>query len=352
MSDNSPKAVERGQAIYTKSFLSTYDLFVLGFFCRFIWRCPSHHILAMYNQHVSANHLDIGVGTGYFLDHCKFPGTNPRLGLMDLNPNTLEVAGKRLSRYTPEIYHVNVLKPIEIRAQSFDSVGLTHLLRCLPRTIKEKGVVFKYINKLLNPGGIVFGSTLLYKGVNRNMLATFFMNLDNSKGIMTNKEDDLESLKQMLSQYFSESSVDMRIHLTFIRENTGKVSRMILWNYGKKDTALKVDRPLPEENRAIELDPQIYDAYAGHYQIEPGLVFTITKEANGLMAQLTRQGKETDWRLGLLTGKGKEQLFPGSEAKFFYKVVDAQITFAKDEKGKVTHLILHQNGDKQAKKID
>ncbi len=209
MTDISPKQVEPGQTIYTKSFLSVYDLFVLGFFCRFIWQCPSHHVLDLYNRYVSTNHLDIGVGTGYFLDHCKFPSSTPRLGLMDLNPNTLEVAGKRLSRYSPEIYRRNILEPIEIDAQGFDSVGLTHLLHCLPGTIKTKGIIFKYVKKLLNPGGIVFGSTLLYKGVNRNILATVFMNVDNSKGIMTNKEDDLDSLKEILRQYFSESSVEV-----------------------------------------------------------------------------------------------------------------------------------------------
>jgi hypothetical protein len=52
---------KRGQAIYTKSFLSLYDLSVLGFFCRFVWKCPSHHILELYDQYASANHLDIGL---------------------------------------------------------------------------------------------------------------------------------------------------------------------------------------------------------------------------------------------------------------------------------------------------
>jgi hypothetical protein len=42
-----------------------------------------------------------------------------------------------------------------------------------------------------------------------------------------------------------------------------------------------------------------------------------------------------------------------SESKFFLKVVDGQITFVKDEQGKVTGLILHQGGrDLHAKKIE
>ena len=44
------------------------------------------------------------------------------------------------------------------------------------------------------------------------------------------------------------------------------------------------------------------------------------------------------------TGQDKAQIFPKSENEFFYKVVNAQITFEKDDKGKVNKLVLHQNG--------
>lgn len=62
-----------GQAVYTKRVLHVYDLFVLGFSNRFVWRCPTPALLAHYDRHVTANHLDVGVGTGYFLDRCHFP---------------------------------------------------------------------------------------------------------------------------------------------------------------------------------------------------------------------------------------------------------------------------------------
>jgi hypothetical protein len=45
-----------------------------------------------------------------------------------------------------------------------------------------------------------------------------------------------------------------------------------------------------------------------------------------------------------LTGQAKFPLFAESETNFFLKVVDAQVDFVKDEKGEVTHFILHQNG--------
>jgi len=51
-------------------------------------------------------------------------------------------------------------------------------------------------------------------------------------------------------------------------------------------------------------------------------------------------------------GQGKFELFAETETDFFLKVVDAQITFVKDDKGQVTNLVLHQNGVNQtAKKV-
>lgn len=94
----------------------------------------------------------------------------------------------------------------------------------------------------------------------------------------------------------------------------------------------------PRERVAIQLDPKIYDAYVGQYELAPNLVVAVTKEDDRLMIQLT--------------GQPKVEVFPEAETKFFLRVVDAQITFVKDEKGQVTHLVLHQGGqDRQAKKV-
>jgi hypothetical protein len=62
-----------GQALYTRPMLAVYDLAVLGLACRCLWGCPARHILELYDRSVSANHLDVGVGTGYFLDRCRVP---------------------------------------------------------------------------------------------------------------------------------------------------------------------------------------------------------------------------------------------------------------------------------------
>src|SRR5258708_16057798 len=100
-----------GAAIYNKVILSVYDIGVLGIANAVIWKCSTSKILTFYNQHISANHLDIGVGTGYFLDKCRFPSNAPKLTLFDLNPNSLESTAKRVRRYNPTTQVGDALKP-------------------------------------------------------------------------------------------------------------------------------------------------------------------------------------------------------------------------------------------------
>ncbi|MCI0660807.1 MAG: serine hydrolase [Acidobacteria bacterium] len=94
---------------------------------------------------------------------------------------------------------------------------------------------------------------------------------------------------------------------------------------------------VPRERMAIKVNPAIYDAYIGQYELRPDFILTFTREGDRLMTQAT--------------GQPKSEVFPESETKFFLKDVDAQVTFVKDEKGVVTHLILHQGGDRKAMKI-
>jgi Methyltransferase domain len=196
-----------GQAIYTKNALAVYDIVVLGISSRYLWKCPSERIEEHYNEHVSANHLDVGVGTGFFLDRCKFPSGKPRVALMDLNPNTLDYASSRISRHHPETYRHNVLEPFPTNIQRFDSVGLNYLLHCVPGSIAEKAVIFDNLKALMTGNSVLFGSTILHDGVTKNWMAKRLMRLYNKKGIFANTRDDLEGLVEALKQRFDEVEV-------------------------------------------------------------------------------------------------------------------------------------------------
>lgn len=93
---------------------------------------------------------------------------------------------------------------------------------------------------------------------------------------------------------------------------------------------------LPKVRVVAKVDPKIYDDYVGTYQLTPTFALTVTRDGDHLITQATNQGKV--------------EIFPESETEFFLKVIDASLTFVKED-GKVTHLILHQGGrDMKAKR--
>ena len=86
----------------------------------------------------------------------------------------------------------------------------------------------------------------------------------------------------------------------------------------------------PKDRVAINLKPEVLDRYVGQYELAPNVFFNLRRDGGKLMAQLT--------------GQEYYEIFPESETEFFYKVVNAQITFVKDNQGRMINLILHQNG--------
>lgn len=88
--------------------------------------------------------------------------------------------------------------------------------------------------------------------------------------------------------------------------------------------------PTPPAARAeIAVPPEMLTTYTGVYTLDaaPAFKLTVTLENGQLQVQAT--------------GQQKFPIFAESQSRFFYKVVDAQITFAPD------HLILHQAGANQ-----
>jgi len=199
----------RGAAAYTPATLALYDLAVLRFSNSFVWQCPSHLLLDSYNQHISEKHLDVGVGTGYFLDKCRFPSAAPQIALLDLNPNSLAKSAKRLRRYNPSCYWGDALHRIDIGMSDFDSISLNYLLHCLPGNLASKSVVFENVRPLLRDGGVLFGSTILGEGVPHNPLAKHLMKIYNAKGIFSNLSDRQSDLEAGLKAHFDEHTISI-----------------------------------------------------------------------------------------------------------------------------------------------
>ena len=197
----------KGAAVYTPWALALYDVAVLGFSNTFVWQCASRVLRDFYNQHISDKHLDIGVGTGYFLDKCRFPSTTPKIALFDLNPHSLAKSAKRLRRYNPSCYIGDALQPFDVSMSGFDSISLNYLLHCLPGSLATKSIVFEHVKPLLRDGGVIFGSTILGEGVRHNSLAKQLMKIYNTKGIFNNLSDRQSDLEAGLRAHFSEHTI-------------------------------------------------------------------------------------------------------------------------------------------------
>ncbi len=82
--------------------------------------------------------------------------------------------------------------------------------------------------------------------------------------------------------------------------------------------------------KEVTVEDAILESYVGKYELAPGFVITVYKDANQLKAQAT--------------GQGQFEIYPKSENVFYLKVIVAQVTFNKNENGKVESLTLSQGG--------
>ena len=89
---------------------------------------------------------------------------------------------------------------------------------------------------------------------------------------------------------------------------------------------------LPKLRRAVPVDPAVLASYAGRYMLAPTFVLTVRAEGGRLFVQATAQPEY--------------EVFAEDDANFFYRVVDAQITFDRPDNDATPPLTLtlHQNG--------
>jgi len=110
----------------------------------------------------------------------------------------------------------------------------------------------------------------------------------------------------------------------------GALSLLTMW----------IANPVAAQQRVeIAVGEDILETYVGEYEFAPGVALVVTLEDGDLFAQVA--------------GQVRAPIFAESETKFFYRGVDAQVTFTKDASGAVTGLILHQDGvpDQPAPKV-
>ena len=93
----------------------------------------------------------------------------------------------------------------------------------------------------------------------------------------------------------------------------------------------------PRERSIASVDPSVYDAYLGEYEVAPGLILSVTKEGDKLFSQSP--------------GQPRSEMFPESETTFFLKDIDAQFTFVR-ENGQIVRVTIRRGTREfQARKI-
>jgi CubicO group peptidase (beta-lactamase class C family) len=89
----------------------------------------------------------------------------------------------------------------------------------------------------------------------------------------------------------------------------------------------------------IQVGPDSLAAYVGRYRLTPNRVLTVKQDGDGLTVDFP--------------GRTRFSLLPWAEGKYFLKSLDLELTFARDEKGRVSTLEINYEGRKQsAKKVD
>lgn len=198
--ENLAETGEAGAAIYSPLVLYLYDFWVLKISNTFAWRCPTKDTqLPFFRQHIGQRHLDIGPGPGYYLANSNIP-EKTAVTLLDLNPNSLNAAQKRLGKRATLI-EADVTQTLPLEGV-YDSISIFFLIHCLPGPLKWKMKLFTDLKPFLANSGVIYGSTILGKGVEHNWLGSRLMNLYNSRGIFGNWEDGEEDIRQALLENF------------------------------------------------------------------------------------------------------------------------------------------------------
>jgi CubicO group peptidase (beta-lactamase class C family) len=114
--------------------------------------------------------------------------------------------------------------------------------------------------------------------------------------------------------------------VTFVKDETGRVTKA-----SHKQGGQTIDAPRIEDIAPVKVDAKALDAVVGRYDYGGGkAILTVSREGDRVFAQLT--------------GQPRFEVFAKSETEFFWKVVNAQVTFVKDEDGKVVKGVHRQGG--------
>lgn len=190
----------RGQRDYNRVLLNLYDPLVVGVAARLFWRCPTTRLVDGYRRHIRDRHLDVGPGTGYFIDRSGLPDGS-RVTILDPNTNVLRHTSRRLRRLDVTSVEADVLKPLPVDGP-FDSAALQMVIHCLPGPMSRKAAAISNVAATLAPDGVLFGASVLGTSGDQTRLSRRVLAAFNRQGGFDNLSDTEEGLRDILADSF------------------------------------------------------------------------------------------------------------------------------------------------------
>lgn len=252
-----------------------------------------------------------GYGYGWAINHLR--------GTLEISHNGgLQGFSSSLVRLPEQRFTVTALANALPGAPGADPGQLAHLVAEI------------YLGEKLQPRSA--GATV---ALSTNALEALVGRYDYGNGVLTVTRQGTHLYAQLSGQerfeIFPKSEnnffwkvVDAQV--TFVKDPAGHVTKAVHHQGGVTFSA-----PRLEDLAPAKISPADYDALIGKYDYGQGkATLTVTREGEHLFAQLS--------------GQPKFEIFPKSPTEFYWKVVNAQVTFVKDTSGKITKAIHHQAG--------
>jgi len=144
-------------------------------------------------------------------------------------------------------------------------------------------------------------------------------------------------LYEVEPDWYALGAADASLH--FLREGGEVVALELAQNSMVQRAAKSSNTAATLSKKAVKLADEELDAYVGDYPINPSVKFKIRRGGEGLEA--------------MLTGQPFVPIYAKGNDVFFYKIVDAELHFERDDSDRVSALVLHQGGIQQrAEKAD
>lgn len=190
------------------------------------------------------------------------------------------------------------------------------------------------VNFTRKPGGVIKEASRSSARISSAAVAAIVGRYDYKGPILTVSQEGDHVFAQLGYQpkyeIFPKSETDyfwkiMDARVTFVKDADGKVVSATHTQNGRTFSAPRV-----KDTIDVRLDDALMDSMLGDYDAGPSIRMTISREAGRLFTQLAGQPK---FELGAL-----------SSTELYLKQWNAQFTVIRDTSGKVTGMVVHQNG--------